>query len=116
MVLLVRALSLFALNAALGLAASAASGTAAALTFGWLIPMTALSALALATATVTRSANAGVATALAAWAITVLSVQSASGQVTTDIGSSAVVYPCLAVTIVCGLIAWRATGVQKGTS
>ncbi len=60
MVLLVRVLVVFALNAALGLVASAASGTAAAVTFGWLIPMTAVSALALAAATVTRSANVGV--------------------------------------------------------
>ena len=36
MVLLVRALAVFAVNAALGLAASAASGAAAAVTFGWL--------------------------------------------------------------------------------
>ena len=54
MVLLVRVLAVFALNGALGLAASAASGTAAAVTFGWLIPMTAVSGLALAAATVTR--------------------------------------------------------------
>ena len=51
MVLLVRALAVFGLNAALGLAASAASGAAAAVTFGWLVPMTAICALALATAT-----------------------------------------------------------------
>ena len=55
MVLLVRVLVVFALDAALGLAASAASGAAAAVTFGWLVPMTAVSALALAAATVTRS-------------------------------------------------------------
>src|SRR6266581_1350064 len=50
MVLLVRALAVFAVNAVLGLAASVVSvvsvtgpgaGTAAAVTFGWLIPMTA---------------------------------------------------------------------------
>src|SRR6266568_218143 len=69
MVLLVRALAVFALNAALGLAASAASGTAAAVTFGWLIPMTAISALALAAATLARSANVGVAAGLAGWLI-----------------------------------------------
>ena len=72
MVLLVRALAVFALNAALGLAASAASGAAAAVTFGWLVPMTAVCALALAAATLTRSANVGVAAGLAGWAITVL--------------------------------------------
>ena len=116
MVLLVRALAVFALNAALGLAASAASGTAAAVTFGWLVPMTAVSALALAAATVTRSANAGVAAGLAAWAITVLSVRSASGQVTTAVASSALVLPYLAVAAVCGAIAWFATRIPRGTS
>ena len=116
MVLLVRALVVFALNAALGLAASAASGTAAAVTFGWLIPMTAVSALALAAATVTRSANAGVAAGLAAWAITVLSVRSASGQVTAAVASSALVLPYLAVAVACGAIAWFATRIPRGTS
>src|SRR5262249_3324755 len=47
MVLLVRALAVFGLNAVLGLAASVGSGTAAALTFGWLVPMVAVCALAL---------------------------------------------------------------------
>ena len=116
MVLLVRVLVVFALNAALGLTASAASGTAAAVTFGWLVPMTAVSALALATATVTRSANSGVAAGLAAWAITVLSVQSASGQATTAVASSPLVLPYLAVATACGAIAWFATRIPKGTS
>src|SRR6516225_8607589 len=75
MVLLVRALAVFAVNAVLGLAASAAavaagiSGSAASVTFGWLVPMTAVCALALAVATVARSAMAGVAAGLAAWTI-----------------------------------------------
>ncbi len=115
-VLLVRALVVFALNAALGLAASAASGAAAAVTFGWLVPMTAVSALALAAATVTRSANAGVAAGLTAWAITVLSVRSASGQVTTAVASSVLILPYLAVAVACGAIAWLATRIPKGTS
>ena len=116
MVLLVRVLVVFALNATLGLAASAASGTAAAVTFGWLVPMTAVSALALATATITRSANAGVAAGLAAWAITVLSAYSASGQVTTAVASSVLVLPYLAVAAAGGAIAWFATRIPKGTS
>jgi hypothetical protein len=116
MVLLVRGLVVFALNAALGLAASAASGAAAVVTFGWLVPMTAVSALALAAATVTRSANAGVAAGLAAWVITVLSVHSASGQVTTAVTSSALVFPYLAVAASCGAIAWFATRNPKGMS
>jgi hypothetical protein len=116
MVLLVRVLAVFALNSALGLAASAASGTAAAVTFGWLVPMTAVSALALAAATVTRSAIAGVAAGLAAWAITVLSVHSASGQVTTAVASSVLVLPYLAVAAAGAAIAWFATRIPKGTS
>jgi len=116
MVLLVRVLVVFALNAVLGLAASAASGAAAAVTFGWLVPMTAVSALALAAATVTRSANAGVAAGLAAWAITVLSVRSASGQVTAAVASSALVLPYLAFAAACGAVAWFATRIPKGTS
>jgi hypothetical protein len=116
MVLLVRVLVVFALNAALGLAASAASGTAAAVTFGWLVPMTAVSALALATATVTRSANAGVAAGLAAWAITVLSIRSATGQISMAFASPALVLPYLAVAAACGAIAWSATRIVKGTS
>jgi hypothetical protein len=116
MVLLVRVLAVFALNAALGVAASAASGTAAAVTFGWLVPMTAVSALALAAATVTRSANTGVAAGMGAWAITVLSVSSASGQVTTAVASSVLVLPYLAIAGACGALAWFATRTPRGTS
>jgi hypothetical protein len=116
MVLLVRTLVVFALNAALGLAAAAASGAAAAVTFGWLVPMTAVSALALAAATVTRSANAGVAAGLAAWAITVLSAQSASGRVTAAVASAALVVPYLAFAAACGIVAWFVTRIPKGTS
>jgi hypothetical protein len=116
MVLLARVLAVFALNAVLGLATSAASGAAAAVTFGWLVPMTAVSALALAAATVTRSANAGVAAGLAAWAITVLSVRSASGQVTAAVASSVLVLPYLMAAAACGAIVWFATRIPKGTS
>jgi hypothetical protein len=116
MVLLVRVLAVFALNAVLGLATSAASGAAAAVTFGWLVPMTAVSALALAAATVTRSANVGVTAGLAAWAITVLSVNSASGQLSTAVASSALILPYLAAAVVCGAIAWFATRIPRGMS
>jgi hypothetical protein len=115
-VLLVRVLVVFALNAALGLAASAASGSATPVTFGWLIPMTAVSALALAVATLTRSANTGVAAGLTVWAITVLSAHSASGQVTTAVASSVLALPYLAVAAASGAIAWFATRIPKGTS
>ncbi|HXS61789.1 MAG TPA: hypothetical protein VN767_02890 [Streptosporangiaceae bacterium] len=116
MVLLVRVLAVFALNAVLGLVASAASGAAAAVTFGWLVPMTAVSAFALAAATVCRSANAGVAAGLAAWTITVLSAYSASGRLATALVSSALVLPYLTAAAIGGAVAWFATRIPKGTS
>jgi hypothetical protein len=75
-----------------------------------------VSALGLAVTTVTRSANAGVAAALAAWAITVLSVHSASGQVTAAVAGSGLVLPYLAAAAACGAIAWFATRLPRGTS
>jgi hypothetical protein len=116
MVLLARALTVFAVNAALGLAASAASGTAAAVTFGWLVPGTAICALALAAATLARSANAGVAAGLAGWAITVLSGQAATGRFTAAVTDSALVVPYLAFAACCGAIVWYATRIPRGTS
>jgi hypothetical protein len=116
MVLLVRALAVFALNAALGLAASAASGAAAAITFGWLIPMTAVCGLALAAATVTRSANVGVAAGLAGWLITVLAGHAAAGRYTAAVTDSSLVLPYLAFAACCGAIAVYATRIPRGTS
>ena len=117
MVLLVRALAVFALNAALGLAASAASGTAAAVTFGWLVPMTALCAVALAVATVTRSANTGVAAGVAGWALIVMSEQAATGRFTAAVsGSGPALLPYLTVTAVCIAVALYATRIPRGTS
>ncbi len=116
MVLLVRALAVFAVNAALGLAASFASGTAAALTFGWLIPMTAVCALALAAATAVRSPNAGVAAGVAGWTITLLSGQAATGQFTAVLSSSALVPGYLGVAAVCAAVVAYATRLPKGTT
>ena len=116
MVLLVRALAVFGLNAALGLIASAASGAAVAVTFGWLVPMTAVCALALAAATLARSANVGVAAGLAGWAITVLSAQVAAGRFTAAVTDSALVVPYLAFAAGCGVIVWYATRIPRGTS
>jgi hypothetical protein len=116
MVLLVRALAVFGLNAALGLAASAASGVTAAVTFGWLVPMTAACALALAAATLAKSANVGVAVGLAGWVITVLSGNAAAGRLTTAVTDSALVLPYLAFAVCCGAIAAYATRITRGTS
>jgi hypothetical protein len=116
MVLLVRALAVFALNSVLGLAASAASGTAAAVTFGWLIPMTAVCALALAVATVTRSANTGAAAASAAWIITVLAGQATVGKFTAVVTEAVLILPYLAVAACCAAIVVYATRIPRGTS
>jgi hypothetical protein len=115
MVLLVRALAVFGLNAVLGLAAAAASGAAAAVTFGWLIPMTAVCALALAAATLSRSANVGVTAGLGGWAITVLSARTV-GPFSTAFTDSSFVLPYLACALCCGAIVVYATRNPRGTS
>jgi hypothetical protein len=116
MVLLTRALAVFGLNAALGLTASVASGTGIALTFGWLVPMTAVCALALAAATLARSANVGMAAGLAGWLIAVLFRQVTAGRLTAAITDSTLLLPYLAVAVCCAVIVLRATRIEKGTA
>jgi hypothetical protein len=116
MVLLVRALAVFGMNAVLGLAASAASGAAAAVTFGWLVPMTAMCALALAAATVTRSPNVGVAAGSAGWVIAILAGQAAEGRFTAAITDSFFVLPYLAFAACCAAVVLFATRIPRGTS
>ena len=115
MVLLVRALAVFALDAGLGLAASAASARAVGITFGWLVPMTALCGLALAVATVARSANTGVGAGLAAWALLIVGAQASKGRFTAAIGGPALVLPYLAFAAVCIAIVLYATRIPKGS-
>ena len=116
MVLLVRALAVFGLNAALGLGASYASGSATAVTFGWLVPMTAVCGLALAAATAARSASVGMAAGVAAWVIMVLSGQAATGRFTAAVTESALVLPYLAVAAGCAAVVLHATRMPRGTS
>jgi hypothetical protein len=80
-ILLVRCLAVCGTDALLGLVASLVSGAALGLTFGWLLPMTAVSALALAGATLSRSANVGVIAALAGWAVIVLGGTVRAGDI-----------------------------------
>ena len=80
MILLVRGLAVFGLNALLGLVASLFTGVATPLTFGWLIPMTTVSALALAAAVLARSANVGLTIALTGWWLVVLAGKAATEQ------------------------------------
>jgi hypothetical protein len=116
MVLLVRGLAVFGLNAILGLVASAASGAVAAVTFSWLVPMTAVCALALAAATVSRSPNVGVLTGLAGWLIIVLGERVAAGRLTAAVTSTALILPYLAVAAGCVVIALYATRTPRGTT
>ena len=129
MVLLVRALAVFAVNAVFGLAASAVaaafgvsarsgaaavSGAAATVTFGWLIPMTAVCAFALAVATLARSANAGAAAGVAGWLITVLSGRVASGHFAAAVTDSVLILPYLAIGAGCAAVALFATRIPRG--
>ncbi len=114
MVLLARALTVFAVNAVLGLAASAASGAAASLTFGWLLPMTAICGLTLAVAVAARSANVGAATGIAAWVITVLANRTASGQLTATVTNAETYLPYLAAAACAAAVIAYATRPQRG--
>jgi hypothetical protein len=127
MVLLTRAVAVFGVNAALGLAASAAtvgttaSAHAAQLTFAWLIPMTAICAVALAVAVATRSANTGAAAGVAAWVIVVLGWSAASGapgapgvRLTAAVTDPSLYLPYLAVAACCAAIVGYATRPQRG--
>ncbi len=126
MVLLVRAVAVFAVNAILGLAASAltssaiatrqaAVGAAAtAITFAWLLPMTAICALTLAVAVATRSATAGAATGVAAWLLTVLASRAASGQFESAVTNPASYLPYFAVAACATAVIAHATRPQRG--
>jgi hypothetical protein len=114
LVLLTRAVTVFALNAMLGVLASAASGAVAALTFGWLIPMTAVTALALAVAVAARSAFAGASAAVAAWVIIVLASGAVGGQLADSVLNTATYLPYLGITVCCAVIAAYSLRHQRG--
>jgi hypothetical protein len=114
MVLLVRALAVFGANGLVGCVASAASGVAVALTFGWLVPMTAVCALALAVAVLTQSANAGVATGVCGWVIAVLAVRVAAGRLSAAVTDSSLVLPYLLVAACCCVVVVYATRIPRG--
>jgi hypothetical protein len=122
MVLLVRAVTVFAVNALLGIAVSLASylamasgvvpkgtgATAAAITVGWLLPMTAICTLTLAAAVAALSAVAGAIAGVAAWAITVF-VSATAGQFNTAVTDDSSYLPYLAVTACAALAVAVAT-------
>lgn len=115
MVLLARVLAVFAVNAVLASAASVVSPAAAGIAFGWLVPMAAVSALALAVATVAGSANTGVGAALAVWSLTVVGSQSATGQTAAAVTRTALVLPYLGVALCCAAVVLHSTRTTKGS-
>ncbi len=115
MVLLARVSAVFAVNAVLGLAASAASAEAAALVFGWLVPMTAVCAFALAVATAARSANVGAGAGLAGWTIAVLAGRAADGEYAAVVTESALVLPYLVFAALCVAVVLYSTRIPKRT-
>jgi hypothetical protein len=131
LVLLARAVAVFAVNAALGLVASAATlGTHAStgtaqLTFAWLLPMTAACALALAVTVTVRSAVVGAGVGVGAWIILVLGYGAGDGASGAGSRLSAVALspvitnanlylPYLAVAACCGAIVLIAIRPQRG--
>jgi hypothetical protein len=113
-VLLLRPVTVSRLTAVLGLAAPAASGAAVAVTFGWLVPMTAVCALALAAATVTRSPNVGVAAGATGWVIAILAGKAAEGQFAAAITDPAFVVPYLVLAVCCGAVVLFVTRIPRG--
>jgi hypothetical protein len=115
LVLLARGTVVFVVNAALSLVASWFVPGAGIVAWGWLVPMAAVSALALAVATLSHSANTGVATALAAWFAVVLT----AGDIRTADFEAAVgtaLIPAYLVATALGVaVAVYATGGARGT-
>ncbi|MGD0700407.1 MAG: hypothetical protein ABSA02_11040 [Trebonia sp.] len=132
MVLLVRAVAVFAVNACLGLVVSgitywatahglhgagghATAAAAAAVTFAWLIPMTAVCALTLAVAVVARSASAGALTGVLAWGAAVLASRVSAGAFTAAVTDTATYLPYLVVAACATAVIEYATRTQRRT-
>jgi len=122
MVLLVRAVAVFTVNAVLGLAISGLCylalshfvAMAAAITFAWLIPMTAISTLTLAVAVTTRSANIGAAAGISAWACVVIASWTTTGAFAAAVTNAMNYLPYLAVAICATVVLGYATRTQRG--
>jgi hypothetical protein len=132
MVLLVRAVAVFALNACLGVVASGSSywatehglhgtgghdaaATAAAITFAWLIPMAAVCALTVAVAVVAQSAGVGALTGVLAWGVTVLATRVSLGGFTAAVTDTATYLPYLAVAACATAVIAYSTSAQRKT-
>lgn len=91
MILLVRVLAVFAINALLGAVASIFTPALAGVTFLWLLPMVAIALLGLALATLTRSATAGSVGSMAVWGAVVIGAEIENDQVALVVARSALV-------------------------
>ena len=80
MILLVRVLAVFAVNALLGVIAAGFVPAAVGVTWLWLVPMAAVAVLALAVATFARSAITGCAAGMVVWGLIVTSVRLETGS------------------------------------
>jgi hypothetical protein len=114
MVLLVRAVAVFGVNAAFGLAASVVSPSVAALTFAWLIPMAAVCALTLAVAVTVRNAAVGATVGAGVWLATVFG-GAAAGDLDTAVSNTTLYAPYLVIAACCAAITVYATRLQRGT-
>jgi hypothetical protein len=136
MVLMVRALAVFAVNAIIGIIVSAisnlvtlhvfgthsstghvvavAAGHTAAITFAWLLPMTAICAVTLAAAVASRSANVGAGVGVAAWTSTVLATWAASGTFTAAVSNDLTYLPYLIVAACATVVIGYSTRTQRG--
>jgi hypothetical protein len=76
-----------------------------ALTYGWLLPMTAVCLSALAAACVTGSSTAGLVAGLGGWTLAVVGGWAAGGSFATAVSDSAWSIPYLSIAPCCGAIA-----------
>lgn len=116
MVLLVRALAVFAVDAGLGVIASVVLPVPDGLTYRWLAPMTAVAALALAVATLARSAVVGATVASLVWATAVSAGTAATRRVDAAVASQALLLPYLLITAVSVAVVVYLTRIPARTS
>ena len=109
-VLLARGLAVFMINAGLGLLASLVAAPARGVTFAWLVPMTAIAALALAMATLTRSPGTGVSAALGAWMAIILARTAETREIASAVDPGPLIPLYLVGTLGCIALALLATG------
>ena len=118
LVLLVRALVVFALNALIGVLATLASSAArsgltagagtggaqavGSVTYGWLLPMTAICLLSLATSALLGSSSAGLVAGLGGWALAVVGGRAADGAFTAAVTDPGWRLVYLSMALCCG--------------